>query len=74
MGSSPPPVSGKALELGELRWSQGFDAHQILKEVGAEAFRDQRTWAALARRGMAQDFSWARSAARYEALYDQLLR
>lgn len=26
------PVIGKALELGELRWSQGFDAHQILKE------------------------------------------
>jgi signal transduction histidine kinase len=26
------PVIGKALELGELRWEQGFDAHQILKE------------------------------------------
>lgn len=26
------PVTGKALELGELRWSQGFDAHEILKE------------------------------------------
>lgn len=26
------PVIGKALELGELRHSQGFDAHQILKE------------------------------------------
>ena len=26
------PVTGKAIELGELRWSQGFDAHQILKE------------------------------------------
>lgn len=26
------PVIGKALELGELRWSQGFDAHEILKE------------------------------------------
>jgi signal transduction histidine kinase len=26
------PVIGKALELGELRHAQGFDAHQILKE------------------------------------------
>lgn len=26
------PVAGKALELGELRWQQGFDAHEILKE------------------------------------------
>ena len=26
------PLIGKALELGELRHSQGFDAHQILKE------------------------------------------
>ena len=25
-------VAGKAIELGELRWSQGFDAHEILKE------------------------------------------
>ncbi|HEU0053324.1 MAG TPA: sensor histidine kinase [Longimicrobium sp.] len=26
------PVTAKAIELGELRWSQGFDAHQILRE------------------------------------------
>lgn len=26
------PVMGKAIELGELRYQQGFDAHQILKE------------------------------------------
>ncbi|HEX8906368.1 MAG TPA: sensor histidine kinase [Longimicrobiaceae bacterium] len=26
------PVTGKAIELGELRWAQGFDAHEILKE------------------------------------------
>jgi signal transduction histidine kinase len=26
------PVVDKALELGGLRWSQGFDAHEILKE------------------------------------------
>ncbi len=38
-----------------------------------EAFRDRRAWSALQRRGMAQDFSWGRSAARYEALYQRLL-
>jgi signal transduction histidine kinase len=26
------PVTGKAIELGQLRYAQGFDAHQILKE------------------------------------------
>jgi signal transduction histidine kinase len=26
------PVVGKAMELGELRYSQGFDVHEILKE------------------------------------------
>jgi signal transduction histidine kinase len=30
--SANAPVAGKAIELGELRWSQGFDAHEILKE------------------------------------------
>lgn len=30
--SADIPVLGKAVELGELRHAQGFDAHQILKE------------------------------------------
>jgi signal transduction histidine kinase len=30
--SADAPVTGKAIELGELRYSQGFDAHEILKE------------------------------------------
>jgi signal transduction histidine kinase len=30
--SADGPLIGKAMELGELRWSQGFDAHQILRE------------------------------------------
>ena len=30
--SADAPVVAKAMELGELRLSQGFDAHQILKE------------------------------------------
>ncbi|HTN51116.1 MAG TPA: glycogen synthase GlgA, partial [Anaeromyxobacter sp.] len=37
-----------------------------------ETFRDQRAWSGLVRRGMAQDFSWERSAASYEALYRRL--
>jgi len=39
-----------------------------------ELFRDKRAWAAMMKRGMAQDFSWARSAARYETIYDGLVR
>ncbi len=30
--SADAPVTAKAIELGELRYSQGFDAHEILKE------------------------------------------
>jgi signal transduction histidine kinase len=30
--SADPPVVGKAIELGDLRYAQGFDAHEILKE------------------------------------------
>ena len=38
-----------------------------------ELRRDRRAWHAMVRRGMAQDFSWGRSAARYEELYDRLV-
>ncbi len=37
-----------------------------------ELWRDQRAWRALVQRGMAQDFSWDRSARGYEALYRTL--
>jgi starch synthase len=37
-----------------------------------EAYRDRRAWRGLVARGMAQDFSWNRSAASYEALYRTL--
>jgi len=37
-----------------------------------ETSRDRRAWRGLMARGMAQDFSWERSAASYEALYLQL--
>jgi starch synthase len=39
----------------------------------ARAFADQDAWRAMMLRGMAQDFSWKASAARYSALYRQLL-
>jgi starch synthase len=38
-----------------------------------DAFRDGRAWRGLVQRGMAQDFSWDRSAASYEALYRSLV-
>ncbi len=37
-----------------------------------DVYRDRRAWAGIVRRGMAEDNSWDRSAARYEALYRQL--
>ncbi len=63
-------------------WKQGtgfvfadYDPRAMLAALrrAEEAFRDRKGWAALQRRGMAQDFSWGRSAARYEALYEGLL-
>ncbi|HET7825611.1 MAG TPA: glycogen synthase, partial [Anaeromyxobacter sp.] len=38
-----------------------------------DTFRDRRAWRALVLRGMAQDFSWDRSARSYEALYRTLV-
>ena len=64
-------------------WKQGtgfvfadYDPRAMLAGLrrAKEAFRDKRAWNAMLRRGMAQDYSWGRSAARYEALYDGLLR
>jgi starch synthase len=63
-------------------WKQGtgfvfgdYDPRAMLACLrrAKEAYRDQRAWGAMVRRGMAQDFSWGRSAARYEALYEGLL-
>jgi starch synthase len=39
-----------------------------------EIYRDQRRWKGLQRRGMKQDFSWARSAVKYQELYEELIR
>jgi starch synthase len=39
-----------------------------------DAYRDRRAWHGIVVRGMAQDFSWDRSARSYEALYERLAR
>ena len=39
-----------------------------------DAYRDRRAWRGIVVRGMAQDFSWDRSARSYEALYELLVR
>jgi starch synthase len=46
----------------------------LLEALGraAAAFRNRRTWRALQRNGMARDFSWDASAARYLALYGEM--
>ncbi|GAB4322884.1 MAG: glycogen synthase GlgA [Candidatus Zixiibacteriota bacterium] len=38
------------------------------------AYRNPQRWVAIRARGMASDFSWARSAAQYEDLYERSLR
>jgi starch synthase len=38
-----------------------------------ETFADRRRWSGLQRRGMRQDFSWARSAESYHRLYRRAL-
>jgi starch synthase len=38
-----------------------------------ELFRDRRAWHAMMKRGMALDFSWARSAEQYRTLYRSLI-
>ncbi len=38
-----------------------------------ETYRDRRAWRGLIARGMAQDFSWERSAASYDRLYGSLV-
>jgi starch synthase len=37
-----------------------------------DAFQDRRAWSGIVARGMAQDFSWDASAARYEELFQRL--
>jgi starch synthase len=63
-------------------WKRGtgfvFDAYDagamlVALRRAKELFRDKRAWHAMMRRGMGIDFSWARSAERYRALYRGLV-
>jgi len=43
-------------------------------ERAAEVFQDKQRWGAIVQRAMAQDFSWAASARKYESLYQLMLQ
>jgi len=51
-----------------------YTPHALLLALrrALEAFRDRRAWLGIVRRGMAQDFSWNRSAQSYEDVYRKL--
>ena len=54
-----------------------YNAHEMLHTIryALSVFRDhKKDWDDIAMRGMKQDFSWKRSAARYEELYEKLTR
>jgi starch synthase len=53
---------------------RAYSSDALLQAIdrALEAYRDPEGWAEMVRRGMAQDFSWDRSAASYEALYQRL--
>ncbi len=54
-----------------------YNAHEMLHTIryALSVFRDhKKDWEDIAVRGMKQDFSWKRSAARYEDLYEKLTR
>jgi starch synthase len=63
-------------------WKKGtgftFDEYDpramlLALQRAGELYRDRRAWTAMVKRGMAQDFSWDRSAGQYEKLYAQLV-
>jgi len=51
-----------------------YDKKSLLACINdaVKVFANQRRWKPLVRRAMEQDFSWDRSAAKYEALYQEL--
>ena len=51
-----------------------YDPRAMLTALrrAVETWRDARAWRGLVERGMSQDFSWERSAERYETLYQAL--
>jgi starch synthase len=64
-------------------WTRGtgfkfkdYTPHALLLALrrALDCWRDRRAWRGIVLRGMAQDFSWDRSARSYEALYEALAR
>jgi starch synthase len=53
-----------------------YEGAELLEAVdrALQLYRAEEDWTALQRRAMSQDFSWARSARMYEALYRELVR
>ena len=66
----PTDESGNGFLFFEKSAEAFWDAIKRAKHV----FKERAAWEALTQRAMAADFSWAKTAGRYEALYDRLLR
>jgi starch synthase len=54
---------------------RGYHPGQMMTALrrALDVFRDSRAWRGIVARGMALDFSWDASAARYEELFGRLL-
>ncbi len=52
-----------------------YNAHEMLFAIkrATELYKDPKEWQALTARAMASDFTWARSAEKYLAIYENLL-
>jgi len=64
---------GKSGGTGFLFWEYAPRALLTAVRRALDVYRDKAAWSGLQHRGMAQDNSWAHSAARYEALYRGLV-
>jgi starch synthase len=72
-------LSDTVLDYDEDRRGTGFvfspttaEALTLRVARALEVFRDRRRWSGLQRRGMAQDFSWDRSARQYLEIYGRI--
>lgn len=68
-----PPSSGSAGNGFKFRHPRG-DALLAALARAVSLYRRPREWKSLMRRGMAEDFSWTRSARGYEELYERCRR
>ena len=64
--------TGHSLDVAEaLRRSETLALRQALRRV-LGLYADRAGWTQMVKRGMRMDWGWARSAARYAALYEAL--